>query len=58
MMTGASLANVLDQCMYFGLAMGRVGADFRVLLVCFFEREKKKIFENQFKFRKKIKMVL
>lgn len=35
---GASLANLLDQAMYAGLTLGRVGADLRPLLVVPFER--------------------
>lgn len=34
---GTSLSNLLSQCMYFGLSMGRLGADFRNLLSPIFE---------------------
>lgn len=34
---GTSLSNLLSQCMYFGLSMGRLGADFRSLLAPIFE---------------------
>ena len=35
---GLSLQYLLDQCMYYGVSMGRVGVDFRGLLLPLFER--------------------
>jgi hypothetical protein len=43
---GASLASLLDQCMYFGLSLGRVGADFRPLLVPLFAARIFDVFER------------
>jgi hypothetical protein len=34
---GSSIATVLDQCMYYGMSLGRVGVDFRSLLSPVFE---------------------
>lgn len=34
---GTSISNLLSQCMYFGLSMGRLGADFRHVLSPIFE---------------------
>lgn len=34
---GTSIANLLSQCMYFGLSLGRLGADFRSVLAPIFE---------------------
>jgi hypothetical protein len=35
---GTGISNLLSQCMYFGLSMGRLGADFRSVLVPIFEK--------------------
>ena len=35
---GEQIDNVLAQCQYFGLSFGRVGADFRTLVIPIFER--------------------
>lgn len=35
---GSSLGNILNQCMYFGLSLGRLGLDFRSLLLPIFEK--------------------
>jgi hypothetical protein len=43
---GASLASLLDQCMYFGLSLGRVGADFRPLLAPLFAARIFDVFER------------
>lgn len=34
---GVSIANLLDQCMYYGISLGRVGIDFRPLFIPLFE---------------------
>jgi hypothetical protein len=35
---GSSIALLLDQCMYFGMSLGRVDVDFRALLPPIFEK--------------------
>eukprot|EP01087_Luapelamoeba_hula_P019127 TRINITY_DN6292_c0_g1_i2.p1 TRINITY_DN6292_c0_g1~~TRINITY_DN6292_c0_g1_i2.p1 ORF type:complete len:665 (+),score=130.15 TRINITY_DN6292_c0_g1_i2:18-2012(+) len=35
---GTAIANILDQCMYYGMSLGRVGVDFRALLPPVFEK--------------------
>jgi hypothetical protein len=35
---GLSLNNILDQSMYYGVSLGRVGVDFRVMISTIFER--------------------
>eukprot|EP01104_Vermistella_antarctica_P014689 TRINITY_DN4675_c0_g2_i1.p1 TRINITY_DN4675_c0_g2~~TRINITY_DN4675_c0_g2_i1.p1 ORF type:complete len:644 (-),score=165.62 TRINITY_DN4675_c0_g2_i1:780-2711(-) len=35
---GAAIGNILDQCMYYGMSLGRVGVDFRGLLPPLFEK--------------------
>lgn len=43
---GASIASLLDQCMYFGLSLGRVGADFRPLLAPLFAERIFEVFDG------------
>jgi hypothetical protein len=43
---GASIASLLDQCMYFGLSLGRAGADFRPLLAPLFSERIFQVFER------------
>eukprot|EP00741_Cyanophora_paradoxa_P009332 tig00000144_g9040.t1 len=43
---GASLANVLEQCMYCGMSLGRVGVDFRGLLGPPFEKQVYALFSS------------
>lgn len=44
---GTSIANLLSQCMYFGLSMGRHGADFRSMLSPLFESAILQLAQNQ-----------
>jgi hypothetical protein len=44
---GTSLSNLLSQCMYFGLSMGRLGADFRHLLSPIFEHSILSLVQSQ-----------
>lgn len=46
---GGSLASVLEHCMYCGMSLGRVGLDFRALLVPIFEAEVLRLFANSVK---------
>ncbi len=46
---GGSLASVLEHCMYCGMSLGRVGLDFRGLLVPIFEAEVLRLFANSVK---------
>ena len=48
---GGSLASVLEHCMYCGMSLGRVGLDFRGLLVPLFEREVLRLFSSSVKVR-------
>ncbi len=48
---GGSLASVLEHCMYCGMSLGRVGLDFRGLLVPVFEREVLRLFSTSVKVR-------
>eukprot|EP01114_Cavostelium_apophysatum_P013075 TRINITY_DN3086_c0_g3_i1.p1 TRINITY_DN3086_c0_g3~~TRINITY_DN3086_c0_g3_i1.p1 ORF type:complete len:590 (-),score=143.50 TRINITY_DN3086_c0_g3_i1:10-1779(-) len=43
---GLSIGNILDQCMYYGISLGRVGVDFRGLLVPIFEKAIYNMFSN------------
>eukprot|EP00027_Filamoeba_sp_ATCC50430_P004536 CAMPEP_0168555300 /NCGR_PEP_ID=MMETSP0413-20121227/8255_1 /TAXON_ID=136452 /ORGANISM="Filamoeba nolandi, Strain NC-AS-23-1" /LENGTH=644 /DNA_ID=CAMNT_0008586129 /DNA_START=51 /DNA_END=1985 /DNA_ORIENTATION=- len=44
---GLALSNTLDQCMYFGVSLGRVGVDFRGLLLPIFEKAIFSMFSSQ-----------
>lgn len=46
---GGSLASVLEHCMYCGMSLGRVGLDFRGLLVPVFEQEVLRLFSSSVK---------
>ncbi|CAK0785769.1 hypothetical protein CVIRNUC_008980 [Coccomyxa viridis] len=46
---GGSLASVLEHCMYCGMSLGRVGLDFRGLLVPVFEQEVLRLFSTSVK---------
>ena len=46
---GSSLANVLDVSMFFGQSLGRLGADFRLLLVPVFENASVELFARGLK---------
>jgi hypothetical protein len=46
---GGSLASVLEHCMYCGMSLGRVGLDFRGLLVPIFEAEVLRLVANSVK---------
>lgn len=46
---GGSMASVLEHCMYCGMSLGRVGLDFRGLLVPIFEAEMLRLFANSVK---------
>ena len=48
---GGSLASVLEHCMYCGMSLGRVGLDFRGLLVPLFEQEVLRLFSTSVKVR-------
>lgn len=48
---GGSLASVLEHCMYCGMSLGRVGLDFRGLLVPLFEQEVLRLFSTAVKVR-------
>ena len=43
---GGSLASVLEHCMYCGMSLGRVGLDFRGLLVPLFEAQVLRLYAN------------
>ncbi|BDA46656.1 Conserved oligomeric Golgi complex subunit 8 [Coccomyxa sp. Obi] len=46
---GGSLASVLEHCMYCGMSLGRVGLDFRGLLVPLFEAQVLRLYANSVK---------
>jgi hypothetical protein len=46
---GNSIANLLDQCMYTGLSLGRVGLDLRGLIAPIFTRRVHSLFEGSLK---------
>jgi hypothetical protein len=55
---GGSLASVLEHCMYCGMSLGRVGLDFRGLLVPVFEREVLRLFSSSVKVRRDTQVFL
>lgn len=46
---GGSLTSVLEHCMYCGMSLGRVGLDFRGLLVPLFEAQVLRLYANSVK---------